>query len=59
MRCADCRYRDLVVFNEGGEMDSVCRRYPPQIFVIDDDAVQAWPHVDAEDWCGEYAPETP
>ncbi len=51
--CSTCRY----AFVERGEdaawraRQAQCRRYPPT-----GQAIDAWPVVTADAWCGEYAP---
>jgi hypothetical protein len=56
--CASCR------FSRVGFADDVadgvllhCFRFPPQIFVAADGVVsQTWLTMDADHWCGEWAP---
>lgn len=43
---------DTAGFNEG--MGGVCKRYPPQSGVINDEPNDRWPCVSATDWCGEW-----
>lgn len=56
--CGTCQYHEPRL--EGGEMAVECRRYPPVVTVLGygggdmGEAVQAWPQVQAGDWCGEY-----
>lgn len=50
--------------------DGGCRRYPPERYpartashwmtgTVTVPGGAAWPKVGAQDWCGEYAPDTP
>lgn len=53
--CTDCTYSTPDV--RGDDFVLECRRFPPQVFVVDgNDAVQAWPNVGPDDWCGEHHP---
>lgn len=40
-RCGSCQFKD----------DEQCKRFPP---VHNKDKMGEWPHVDDDDWCGEY-----
>jgi len=58
--CETCKFFE---FNNPDDADGMCRRYPPQIYLIEDDkdgrletgVHAAQPVVDKFfDWCGEY-----
>lgn len=36
------------------EVISDCRRYPPQMVVVDGQMACCWPEVDSAHWCGEF-----
>lgn len=47
-KCEDCRYCSN---------DFLCRRNPPT-YVHDDSPSGRWPEVEADDWCGEFSPDS-
>lgn len=49
-KCHHCRFFDAFKESEGGR----CRRYPPTLFSVDNIPWYQYPHVDTEDWCGEF-----
>lgn len=51
--CSTCEFADPGVGDEG-ELLVHCRRFPPQLFVLDGETTQAWPQPHHGDWCGEY-----
>lgn len=50
--CSHCAHAEPVVFPGVPVME--CRRYPPIVIVIADEANKMWPQVDGDDWCGEF-----
>ena len=63
--CQSCRHAELTMFDpcdheEVGVLAYECRRFPPTVFVGDEEtgAVQAWPTMQPEDWCGEWEART-
>lgn len=54
MRCGDCKYYQGFVAS--CELASeTCRKSPPVV----EPFKRRWPHVDIDDWCGEFEPNTP
>lgn len=53
MNCANCTFSHVNEFDDG-QIGLLCRRYPPQIFVLDDQPTQAYPDVSNDHWCGEW-----
>ena len=57
--CTNCRFSDLRIMSEDKEPSLICRRYPKQIVVIDDEPVMVFVHMnEPNSWCGEYRPKT-
>jgi len=55
--CATCRHAHRLETNQLTDpvgANLICRRYPPQVFTITDEVVQAWPVVEVSDVCGEH-----
>lgn len=64
--CLNCRFwHELVELNarmqvhaerQGEPWKPVgwCRRRPPVVLNLDDDAVTHWPQTDLTEWCGEW-----
>lgn len=53
--CGSCRFASVEL---DGEMRLECRRYPPQVIVVEDhEPVLSWPTPQADDWCGEWRPQ--
>lgn len=51
--CATCYYSRAVISDEEDEGPILkCHRFPPLLFVFEDEIIQAFP--DADEWCGEY-----
>lgn len=50
--CGNCRYSEPAMAGDDPVLE--CRRYPPQIFPVDDDVRWSWPHMASTDWCGEH-----
>lgn len=52
--CHTCRFCGELRFNDGTNR-TICRRRPPQTFVLTDDRLQTrYPSVTSQDWCGEW-----
>jgi hypothetical protein len=56
--CSSCQWHDVVFDDHTGEPIGLCRRYPPRLVPIDDEPVQMYPNVAADDWCGEWSEPT-
>lgn len=55
--CSNCRFSDLRIMSEDNEPSLVCRRYPKQTIVIEDEPMMVFVHMnDPDAWCGEYQP---
>lgn len=50
-RCETCQF-----FTPSSKLavDGWCRRYVPQIVVIDNEVATQFPHINYDDWCGEH-----
>ena len=66
--CIGCRYYLAYEFmedspgeeedEEESEFTGVCRRYPPQLFLIYPESMSMYPDVvGATGWCGEFTPK--
>ena len=52
--CATCRYRGEPIKDVAERPGYQCRRHAPKpAYNLQ---VTRWPHVMADDWCGEYQP---
>lgn len=52
--CQTCEFAEPTVDEDDGP-GLECRRFPPQILVVDGHPMRAFPGVDASDWCGEWS----
>jgi hypothetical protein len=58
MKCIDCRFAQGMI---EPAIDLTCHWYPPQSVVLqtgDWVTSSEFPDVQANDWCGEYAPDS-
>lgn len=53
MNCADCAFSHVNQYDDE-TIGLICRRHPPQIFVVDGEVAHGWPDVSEEMWCGEW-----
>ena len=51
-KCANCAYRGVEIKDAKERPDYQCRRYAPR--PTPNLQATTWPHVEADDWCGEY-----
>ncbi len=52
--CGTCAHSEVKVTDDGPVLE--CRRFPPVLIVVDDEARRLFPQVDAGEWCGEHRP---
>ncbi len=56
--CSNCSHSVVSFFEAEDGPTLTCRRYPPQIFVLDGEPTQASPDVGTDHWCGEWQDTT-
>jgi hypothetical protein len=57
-QCGTCRHAHISFDPDDPEQPTMeCRRYPPQVFVLNDEPAQAFPSIDSDMSCGEWAPD--
>ncbi len=57
--CGTCRYGEPGITADDEQLILECRRYPPQLFVVNGDVARTWPQMQSHDWCGEWAEALP
>jgi hypothetical protein len=50
--CASCRF---FLLSDPKDAAGWCRRFPPRLIVVNDEADSALPVVLHDEWCGEYS----
>jgi len=48
--CQNCRY----LASEDNETIGICKRYPPQHFILNDSIIKIFSEVSSNDYCGEW-----
>ncbi len=56
--CSSCRFSAPMVTDDNEDVVMICRRYPPQVFPLEDAVACAWPQVEENDTCGEWSDGT-
>ncbi|HEX8956214.1 MAG TPA: hypothetical protein VF798_08070 [Burkholderiaceae bacterium] len=52
--CGTCAFREYDKDIDGG----FCRRYPPVVFMVDEEPAVIFPVTEDKDWCGEFRRRT-